>query len=510
MKQLSQVVEVESEECVDCGIESNPAEMLMCDGCDACHHVKCVGLTSVPEGDWFCNKCMDILNARAKHRGKEAVHTLDPLPALKLDPEHDFSALTTKLRIHLQNRRAQAFSNLQNYNMATRKSFQTRQVELQNQIARIETEIKTATQEYMRVLRIAMEENGLNGWRLGNYNKANNWISSKENGVFVRLVEKEEIIQPAQSYWDSPTMSAAWKRARARQDRVYRDSNVKRHDKKKKNLEQSLTTTKNALQGSQLEAKGLTATENAEHHRLVCEYASLLNEPQLKDESNAVYKRREFQPLYLGLVHLFDETDVLAMNMLLEPDEIIIIVPVGNEKDFEPRIGQVYGVFARMALFDKKRDDGLPMENNGVRDAQRRLFALLSSHASNKAMVVTPPSIPPTVKLRSDDENSTRCFDLSELVRDCNVDLDLPKEPTPTSMAENGLELARLSAKLASLDARQGERSYLALDYQENYGTVFAFRIQEHLSNTFSVSSLDPLPSTSLIFEQMRAKGCFH
>jgi hypothetical protein len=130
----------------------------------------------------------------------------------------------------------------------------------------LKQKLKGQTQEYMRVLRIAMEENGLNGWRLGNYNKANNWISSKENGVFVRLVEKEEIIQPAQSYWDSPTMSAAWKRARAKQDRVYRDSNVKRHDKKKKNLEQSLTTTKNALQGSQLEAKGLTATENAEHH----------------------------------------------------------------------------------------------------------------------------------------------------------------------------------------------------------------------------------------------------
>jgi hypothetical protein len=184
----------------------------------------------------------------------------------------------------------------------------------------------------------------------------------------------------------------------------------------------------------------LVETETDEQRRLELEYASLLNEPRLQYETVNEYKRREFPPRYLGRVHLADDSDVLAMNMLLEPDELILLLPVTNENDNEPHVGKAYDVFARMALFDKKRDDELPMDSNGVRDAQRRLFTLLSSNNDNKAMLVTRPSIPPTVKLRSGDTNSS-CFDLSELVRDCNVDLDLPKEPTPPSMASHGLEL---------------------------------------------------------------------
>jgi hypothetical protein len=33
------------------------SEMLLCDGCDCAVHLKCYGLSSVPEGDWFCRTC---------------------------------------------------------------------------------------------------------------------------------------------------------------------------------------------------------------------------------------------------------------------------------------------------------------------------------------------------------------------------------------------------------------------------------------------------------------------
>jgi hypothetical protein len=62
------------------------------------------------------------------------------------------------------------------------------------------------------------------------------------------------------------------------------------------------------------------------------------------------------------------------------------------------------------------------------------------SNDANQAMVVTQPTVPPAVRVRNDD-NSARHFDLSKLVRDCNVDLDLPREPTPTRLATKGLEL---------------------------------------------------------------------
>jgi len=31
---------------------------LLCDGCDSQHHIKCVGLKEVPEGEWFCGPCI--------------------------------------------------------------------------------------------------------------------------------------------------------------------------------------------------------------------------------------------------------------------------------------------------------------------------------------------------------------------------------------------------------------------------------------------------------------------
>jgi hypothetical protein len=40
--------------CIHCGCAG---DLLICDGCPNVSHPKCVGLTEVPEGDWFCKKC---------------------------------------------------------------------------------------------------------------------------------------------------------------------------------------------------------------------------------------------------------------------------------------------------------------------------------------------------------------------------------------------------------------------------------------------------------------------
>ena len=41
-------------------------EMLMCDGCNLESHVSCAGLSAVPDGDWLCASCLDVLDARRK------------------------------------------------------------------------------------------------------------------------------------------------------------------------------------------------------------------------------------------------------------------------------------------------------------------------------------------------------------------------------------------------------------------------------------------------------------
>ena len=43
--------------CRVCGVDDD--EGLLCDGCNACYHAKCLGLDTVPDGDWYCEACLE-------------------------------------------------------------------------------------------------------------------------------------------------------------------------------------------------------------------------------------------------------------------------------------------------------------------------------------------------------------------------------------------------------------------------------------------------------------------
>merc|ERR1712142_384351 len=55
--------------CVICGSGDNAQLLLLCDGiaCDKPYHTYCMGLSGVPEGDWFCPEC----------QGNTALNVLD-------------------------------------------------------------------------------------------------------------------------------------------------------------------------------------------------------------------------------------------------------------------------------------------------------------------------------------------------------------------------------------------------------------------------------------------------
>ena len=59
-------------------------EILLCDGCDLEIHMSCAGLTSLPSGDWLCDGCLDVLDARKKRYMPEGTRSaeaqLPPLP----------------------------------------------------------------------------------------------------------------------------------------------------------------------------------------------------------------------------------------------------------------------------------------------------------------------------------------------------------------------------------------------------------------------------------------------
>lgn len=49
--------EEEARPCPVCGESDQPDVLLLCDSCDAPYHTHCIGLHSVPSGNWFCMEC---------------------------------------------------------------------------------------------------------------------------------------------------------------------------------------------------------------------------------------------------------------------------------------------------------------------------------------------------------------------------------------------------------------------------------------------------------------------
>ena len=60
---------IDSGACEICGVDDDDG--LLCDGCDGIYHAKCVDLTSVPDGEWFCASCVEH-GTTSRGRGSRA------------------------------------------------------------------------------------------------------------------------------------------------------------------------------------------------------------------------------------------------------------------------------------------------------------------------------------------------------------------------------------------------------------------------------------------------------
>jgi hypothetical protein len=446
MKQLKAVKDEDLEECVDCGIASNPAELLLCDGCDSLHHVHCVGLSAVPAGDWFCRDCTTILQARAAHMATaHSVVTnkiLAPVAPMQLPLE--LTLVGQNMFDLVNHRRTLELQGIKDIYATGQKSWQARKVQLQTNTTQLEARIVTAKRIHAAAQQQAMDEQGVDGWHLHlPQHQSAGWIELRGSGRLLQKDEtKQELVVRVGYYTTRRTVeSEKWKRAYRLVLAVSETCRVS--EREWKNLKTELKTAQETLQQEEIDAKAFAETELRDRRATELRYAALLGEDKLDHETVTVFKQREPVPRYLGRIYAADHGDVLALNMLREPDELILTIPMdytnadGIDIDsMEPKPEKWYGIFARQALFQKQRDDALPLAA-GVRDAQRRLFRLLIEH--NKDMLVSSPSLPPTVKVRTLPD--TRCFDLGELVRDLDVDLDLPREPTPAVLAAKGLQL---------------------------------------------------------------------
>ena len=94
-KQLLRAARPEDEEagarCEACERADNAAEMLLCDGCDAGFHLRCLDppLAAVPAGDWYCARCVaqfPVKYGRAPPEDVDAPHAADAQMVPELMP----------------------------------------------------------------------------------------------------------------------------------------------------------------------------------------------------------------------------------------------------------------------------------------------------------------------------------------------------------------------------------------------------------------------------------------
>ncbi|CAB9512612.1 regulator of chromatin subfamily A member 3-like 1 [Seminavis robusta] len=430
------------ETCLDCGLASKPEELLLCDGCDGMYHLKCVCLDDIPSGDWFCSTCVEILKARKEHGDLTLKEfTLSNAPSLDavLSPEEQdrIHGLRATLDDYLHSRRRQDLQHIADTSDMVKWTLQQLIPEIKEEIARLEAEIKQAKSA-------ALAKYGLQGssWALSS-GRDSDFIQFRENGRVIRLQRGDNRLNGSAS-----TYTPEWNAARQRVIQYWNFVKSRPYKQKNESLNKNLKDAKENLENTKTEHEQVDGLKEKQQKEARLMYSALLNEPRLSDETDSEFRSREWPPRLLGQVQIHNDEDVILLSLLREPDELILLVPLTATKtsdlqDFEPQVGKTFAVFACESLFLKERDDDLPMDKNNVRDAQRRLFQLLVSggERENQHIVVSSPSIPPTVRPRDTDASHSKCFDLTELVRDCNLSLDLPLEPTPESMVNNGLKL---------------------------------------------------------------------
>jgi len=197
--------------------------------------------------------------------------------------------------------------------------------------------------------------------------------------------------------------------------------------------------------------KDRPAMDYEDKKQVMLEFAQLLSDPKLDFETKKNFQSRMGRdPLFLGVVKL-EQPDIRVLNILREPTELVIALPVHSMITIDTEqveSGAEYYIFGTAELFSSERNDFTPMDFSptSTRTAQRDLMAMLRRDSRNNSYQVTQPSVPSSVSLRGTNEETLgeviKCFDLSELVRDCHYPIqDQPAAETPKLLADNGLVL---------------------------------------------------------------------
>lgn len=438
--------------CSKCLQQERPEDsdpMLMCDGCDLDVHLSCIGLNKVPKGDWLCGNCLEILEARRgfdeqstvkDENGRRSLRAfLPPLPQLESDVVELAQKAQQRFKEHISVRKGVALKQLIDNQRVVVDELGARVEGLNNQTSELMKICNKSKMASYTDQRQIMERYGIMDWDVS-FGRVR-WIKYKHQDGTTRVYRHLE------------TPDSEWAPIYRKIQSCFRELNQATEQLEEN--ENQLTKLKSDTEQVKEESKNYPRMFEAEERQLLLHFATLLGEGQLGFETKKHYiARRQDEPLYLGVVQLQDP-DVQVLNMLQEPTELVLAVPVQKpvmtmDMDVAPiQSGIQYYLFGTAELLCSKRNDVLPIDfshTNSMRNAQRHLITMLLRDTRNQSMQVSKPGLPTSVKLREANQEHpdaiSKCFDLSELVRDCNYPIqNQPSAPTPKRLADNGLVL---------------------------------------------------------------------
>jgi hypothetical protein len=414
--------------CIECGGRENPHDphdppMLLCDGCDAACHVKCSESGFVRHVSTFCKlvgprwKSGRLLSGR--YRSTQGGST--PIDAARIctcghGASQTGSSLASATRFHHAHDPSILHGTVARFTRTVTKRVRAN-------LSRAKNASRLKNIEYDKVTKRLYKQHGIVSIHcLYNDREPYAVVMRGENSSKIRFNQYD--------------CNPRWRQTVRQTNEVMKDPTLVKCDNARKTANAMVGTAMDALQSVEREFKSLPAILEKEMQAHEREYAEMLSGSQA--------------PKLLGFVKVTGSKDVCSLFTLKEPIQLIITVPLSETQNDHDNIqvGQEYAILACSQLFCPTRDDALPMESDsGTRSAQLHLMEMLQSDQRNTATVISRPRIPSSGRVRGEEgpskdfSNFSKCFDLSELVRNCACDLDLPKAETPPRLAQHGLRL---------------------------------------------------------------------
>jgi len=420
--------------------ENDTLPMLMCDGCDLEIHLSCAGLDNVPEGDWLCQNCMDVLKARKRHanavpRGERSLEAT--LPPLK-DLDSETKKLAIKARHRLEEvtaeRKCTGLQQMKQNQLVLKTALESRILKLELDVLKLNHDIIYASVVWNSDFERIKGDHDILKWGAG--------------CSWVRYVDSDGEIRTAHRpvYWG--TTSALWDRASEKLESCLQELRLAREPLAR--VENEFKDAENDYKQAKEEEKNRPRLDDEERKMFLSEFATIEGAGILDFETikQCTVRLGEI-PIFLGVIQV-EEPDVQILNMLVEPTELIMVVPTqpfGESQDIT--VGKEYYLFGKADLFCSDRDDFLPMDfshTTSIRKAQRHLISMLLRDPRNESLQTSRTVVPASVELRGSSQEHlsaiSKCFDLSELVRDCNYPIqNKPIAPTPKRLGDKGLVL---------------------------------------------------------------------